>query len=287
MTSQFPGGDMPGMAAMNDTLSFVKKLWGGMQVPGMIAPTVSIDDLDKKIKDLKTVESWLNVNMNMLRGTIQALEVQRATIATLNSLGASFSNAMHTPAAPAFAEPAADTGPKAVNPEWPMPPSATTAPAAAPSAAEPEDEAEEAEEAEEEAAADGSSAQGRQQDIAAEDAAASQFVNPAAWWTLLQDQFKQAVSNAMAGELTGGKQAEQTPVPAAKTAAAKPASRSAPKPAAKTATKAASKTAATPAGASPKKVMDKAGSKRAVTAKGTSSKAKSAVATPRRVAPKA
>ncbi|MFZ6648754.1 PhaM family polyhydroxyalkanoate granule multifunctional regulatory protein [Undibacterium sp. TJN25] len=284
MTSQFPGGDMPGMAAMNDTLSFVKKLWGGMQVPGMIAPTVSIDDLDKKIKDLKTVESWLNVNMNMLRGTIQALEVQRATIATLNSLGASFSNAMHTPATPAFAEPAADAGPKAVNPEWPMPPSATTAPAAAPSAAEPEDEAEEGEE---EAAADGSSAQGRQQDTAAEDAAASQFVNPAAWWTLLQDQFKQAVSNAMAGELTGGKQAEQTPAPAAKTAAAKPASRSAPKPAAKTAAKATSKTAATAAGASPKKVADQAGSKRAATAKGASSKAKSAVATPRRVTPKA
>ncbi|HJU70644.1 MAG TPA: PhaM family polyhydroxyalkanoate granule multifunctional regulatory protein, partial [Paucimonas sp.] len=88
--------NMPGVGAMTDTLEFVKKLWGGLSVPGMVAPTVSTDELDKQISDLKTVETWLTMNMNMLRGSIQALEVQRATIATLKSMGDAFSAATQT-----------------------------------------------------------------------------------------------------------------------------------------------------------------------------------------------
>lgn len=75
-----------------ETLDFVKNLWGGMHIPGfnqvsgMSAPTLSAQDLDKKIEDLRAVESWLQMNMSMLRGTIQTLEVQRATIAALQSM---------------------------------------------------------------------------------------------------------------------------------------------------------------------------------------------------------
>jgi hypothetical protein len=94
MSNPFSGSDIPGMNSMGDPLGFIKKLWGSMNVPGMVAPPMSVDELDKKIQDLKTVESWLNVNMNMLRGTIQALEVQRATIATLQSLGENFAQHM-------------------------------------------------------------------------------------------------------------------------------------------------------------------------------------------------
>ena len=93
---------IPGAAVMTDTLDFVKNLWGsmnvpGMNIPGITAPTLSVDDLDKKISDLKAVEAWLNVNLSMLRGTIQALEVQRGTIATLKSMGASFAAAVKQP----------------------------------------------------------------------------------------------------------------------------------------------------------------------------------------------
>lgn len=95
--------NMPGAGAMTDTLDFVKNLWGsmsvpGMAIPGMGAPALSVDDLDKKIADLKAVEAWLNVNTAMLRGTIQALEIQRGTIASLKSMGASFTEAMNKPA---------------------------------------------------------------------------------------------------------------------------------------------------------------------------------------------
>jgi hypothetical protein len=89
-----PSQNVPGMT---DTLEFVKNLWGGMGVPGMSppgAPALSTDDLDKRITDLKAVESWLNLNLSMLRTSIQALEVQRGTLATLKSMSESMAQAM-------------------------------------------------------------------------------------------------------------------------------------------------------------------------------------------------
>jgi len=107
--------NIPGTASMTDSLEFVKNLWGsmgvpGMNVPGLAVPSLAPEDLDKKIADLKAVESWLNVNMSMLRGTIQALEVQRTTLATLKTMSASFAQAMGQPAPGA---PAAPTDPAA------------------------------------------------------------------------------------------------------------------------------------------------------------------------------
>lgn len=90
--------NLPGFDAMADTLEFVKNMWGGMQaptgMPGMVMPTLSVEEINKQIADLKAVESWLNVNMNMLRGTIQALEVQSATLATLHAMGQTFGAGM-------------------------------------------------------------------------------------------------------------------------------------------------------------------------------------------------
>jgi hypothetical protein len=73
------------------SFDFMKNLWGSLpgSMPGLVVPTIDVGELDKRIKDLKAVESWLEVNANMLRGTIQALEVQRNTVATLHSLGGS------------------------------------------------------------------------------------------------------------------------------------------------------------------------------------------------------
>ena len=96
---------LPGFDAMADTLEFVKKMWGGAHastgIPGMVMPTLSLDEVNKQIADLKAVESWLSVNMNMLRGTIQALEVQAATISTLQAMGATaFDAKAHASPAP-------------------------------------------------------------------------------------------------------------------------------------------------------------------------------------------
>lgn len=43
------------------------------------------EDLERRIAELKTVENWLKLNLSMLGSTIQGMEVQLATIATLRS----------------------------------------------------------------------------------------------------------------------------------------------------------------------------------------------------------
>ena len=199
---------MPGAAVVTDTLDFVKNLWGSMSVPGMgmpgiTAPTMSVEELDKKISDLKAVEAWLNLNTSMLRGSIQALAVQRGTIATLKSMGASLAAAITQPGASektvfesvpyasAFFQQAAPAAPA------PKPaPAPAPAPAPEPAAAAPDD---------------------------AGNQAAAQLANPSAWWNLLQDQFKQAVSTAMSPDAASAAAASFGAAAKAKPAASKSA----------------------------------------------------------------
>jgi len=54
---------------------------------GAAFPGLDVDELEKRIKDLKSVENWLNLNLNILKSTIQGLEVQHATMMALKSFG--------------------------------------------------------------------------------------------------------------------------------------------------------------------------------------------------------
>ncbi len=74
-----------------DPLEFLKGMWGsmGFAVPGMVTPTLDVDELDKRITDLKTVEGWLRMNLNMLQMSIQGLEMQRATLAAMQAISQS------------------------------------------------------------------------------------------------------------------------------------------------------------------------------------------------------
>jgi hypothetical protein len=51
-----------------------------------IAPTINPQELKKRIDELKVVQFWLDQNARMLGATLQALEVQRMTLATLNEM---------------------------------------------------------------------------------------------------------------------------------------------------------------------------------------------------------
>jgi len=51
-----------------------------------VAPTLSIEELDKRIQELKTVQFWLEQNTHALKATIQALEVQKMTLSTLQGM---------------------------------------------------------------------------------------------------------------------------------------------------------------------------------------------------------
>ncbi|HEX5697361.1 MAG TPA: PhaM family polyhydroxyalkanoate granule multifunctional regulatory protein [Rhodoferax sp.] len=59
------------------------------QMPNMaswIAPTLNEEELDKRINELKAVHFWLDQNSKALGATVQALEVQKMTLATLKGM---------------------------------------------------------------------------------------------------------------------------------------------------------------------------------------------------------
>jgi hypothetical protein len=184
----------PPIPGMTDSLEFVKNLWSGMNVPGVGVPgmaeaTLSTDELDKRIADLRAVEAWLNMNTSMLRGTIQALEVQRGTLAALKSMSETMAQAMgqagETAAAAASMNPffaqAGAGGETAPGQGKPGVGSGTQA-------SQPDAHA----------GAHGGPAGG-----AGAEPPAGMAGLPAAmaWWNMLQDQFTQAVTSAMSSDV--------------------------------------------------------------------------------------
>jgi hypothetical protein len=55
-------------------------------ISSWVAPTLSVEELDKRITELKAVHFWLDQNGKALSATIQALEVQKMTLATLKGM---------------------------------------------------------------------------------------------------------------------------------------------------------------------------------------------------------
>lgn len=115
-----------------------------------VAPTVSVEEIDKRIEELKAVQFWLEQNNRALSATVQALQVQRMTLSTLQGMNVNLADlAQGFPFAgaakaavdaaadqplsnwPLPAQEAADPAPAA-----PVPPAADAAEPAAPSAAE-------------------------------------------------------------------------------------------------------------------------------------------------------
>jgi hypothetical protein len=188
-----------------------------MKIPGMAMPSLSPEDIDKQIADLKAVESWLQVNMNMLRGSIQALEVQSATLTALRSVGESFAKA------------ASGTGSSAPADDKP----AFESPFQSSFQSPPE--------------------QAAQSDAAADPASmAAPFANAAVWWNAMQEQFSNVVGQAMQqatpAEAKSSKKPAAKKTASGKTAAtrkraSKTTTKTATKPATKTPTKRATKSA--------------------------------------------
>ena len=70
-----------------DWLEFMQKMWNPMSfpMPGMTMPTVNVEEIEKKIAELKAVETWLTMNVGFVQMTVKTLEMQKAA---LESLGA-------------------------------------------------------------------------------------------------------------------------------------------------------------------------------------------------------
>lgn len=147
---------------------FLQKLAGASSASGApsvsswVAPTLDPQELERRIQDLKTVQFWLEQNSQAVGATIQALEVQRMTLATLQGMNVSMGHLAEAlkvkpvaPAATEAAQPAAKAGAK------------SSAKAAAQ----------------------------KQTDGARTEGAGA--VDPMAWWGALTQQFQQIAGDAM------------------------------------------------------------------------------------------
>lgn len=157
-----------GFGQVMDPMEFVKRAWSTFNLPTPFTPTLNVEELDKRITDLRAVEQWLSLNQNMLRNTIQGLEIQRGTINAVKNLSDSFGKAIK-PADDAMAQALASFATTAA-PNAPAP-SSDPMPAAAPDP----------------------------QTAATPDPLQAASINPLAWWDLLQSNFQQIAQAASAG----------------------------------------------------------------------------------------
>ena len=176
---------------------FLKNLGGAAPAgasaaaPSWVAPTLDPAELDKRIQELKTVHFWLDQNTKAVSATIQALEVQRMTLATLQGMNVSFAEMAES---------------------FKIKPDATHQ--AEPEAAAPKSAAKKTTRA---AKAKPTTKPNRQAD--------ANQVDPAQWWGALTDQFQTIANTAMQEMAKNAATHPGAPAPAAPKTAAKQSTR--------------------------------------------------------------
>jgi hypothetical protein len=136
-----------------------------------VAPTLNVEDLEKRIDELKAVHFWLEQNSKALGATIQAMEVQKMTLATLRDLNVNFGDLAKAGEAAAESVSKGFAGfqmPAAVQPQ----PQADPMPESEPEPPKTQKNAEPAE-------------------------ASQEKIDPVQWWGALQQQFQNIAANAM------------------------------------------------------------------------------------------
>lgn len=70
-----------------DWMEFMQRMWNPMSfpMPGMAMPTVSVEEIGKKIAELKAVETWLTMQVGLLQMTVKTLEMQKAALESLTA----------------------------------------------------------------------------------------------------------------------------------------------------------------------------------------------------------
>lgn len=199
------------------------------QLANWVAPTLSEEELEKRIEELKAVQFWLDQNSRALTATVQALEVQKMTLATLKGM-----NVHMTDVARAFSVPGMAAAAQ------PFAPASHAAPAQ-PQRAEPPSPAVERAHAAEEAPDQGAA------NTAAQEGAGPGIVDPMQWWGSLTQQFQQIAAAALkdaAAQTPPSSKAGARAASDKKSAAAKASGGKAAAPKTGTSGKAAAKTAA-------------------------------------------
>lgn len=144
------------------------------QMPSLanwVAPTLNVEELEKRIADLKAVHFWLDQNSKALGATIQALELQKMTLATLQGMNFSMgdlANALKLKTTETLGAASAKKAPEAPAPAAEVEASVADAPSGKAAA---------------------KSTKGAK--------AATGVVDPVQWWGALTQQFQQIASSAM------------------------------------------------------------------------------------------
>jgi hypothetical protein len=139
-------------------------------MPGMaswVAPTLSVEEIDKRIQELKSVLFWLEQNTTALKATIQAMEVQKMTLSTLQSMNVNMADLAKAFTAKA---PVAEPAPQATREPEPV-------------VAKPEAGAEAAPE--------------KSASKSSEKASAKPAVDPMQWWGAITQQFQDIAAAAV------------------------------------------------------------------------------------------
>lgn len=165
------------------------------QLPNLsnwVAPTISVEELEKRIEELKAVQFWLEQNSRALAATIQALEVQKMTLATLKGMNFSMGDVAN-----AFKLKTADTVMSGVQKAADTVSGAAeaVAGAAARVTGRAKEEEEEDDAPEEPAPAKAAAPKAKKAKAAA--APQASVVDPLQWWGALTGQFQQIAANAM------------------------------------------------------------------------------------------
>jgi hypothetical protein len=150
------------------------------QMPNLsnwIAPTLNVEELERRIGELKAVHFWLDQNSKALGATIQALEVQKMTLATLKGMNFNMgdvANALTLKAADTMFGGMQKMGEKAAEAAG-----AASKAAAAASAKTPR------------------KAATKTKTARSDGAAAAGIVDPMQWWGALTQQFQHIAASAM------------------------------------------------------------------------------------------
>jgi hypothetical protein len=104
-----PGGTPPGFSfSPQDALEFMQRMWNplGVPMPGFTpqgAPGVpampfpnpatmfaALDpaEIERKIAELRVIENWLTMSVNMMQMSIKTLELQKASLEAMRGGGA-------------------------------------------------------------------------------------------------------------------------------------------------------------------------------------------------------
>ncbi|MFK0377417.1 PhaM family polyhydroxyalkanoate granule multifunctional regulatory protein [Pandoraea sp. NPDC090278] len=274
-------------SAMPNGFDILKKMWEAFSPPATFtspltqlmqsaAPLLDPNEIENRIAEMRAVEQWLTLNLNVLRSTIQAFEVQRATYATLRAFGTGSFGA--TDASGTTDTGASPFGQAAAANLWRSPfaaaePAQDVEPEPQASAPEPEPQVEPE-------AAPGAGAEneaGASSSPFGQASSAYGALDPSMWFNAMRAQFDQIAAAAQAAGVSAAQMTEAAAAQMSDAAAKATKASGATKAAAPSAAKASDKTAAPAKRAAPEtKTASKTAAKRAPAAKKTPAKSAAA-----------